>query len=391
MDSRLFIYTGNHGKQDGIEDYLTLCKNVFGSRGFQVEVSTTLHINSTNIIIDEFTNYIENKRIAAFSKDSPNNRCIYLLTEFKERKYGIESLNHFGGLFDSAIIALINVYLRKSRDDFPSLRFRNYVALLLYSPVLFIYFLFSVTNYIALKFLKKKASNPVAKFLRKQHKLIYFHMRYLGLKAHLKYADAAMSSHELIMQGYDEELGSDGKALKFLGVIYPEFNKQNVIKQLMIDKKLFFEITGTVTQYRKKWLKKINFQITLRGLNNIFGQCKALPFSVLASGKKIERAAFSLHPPQTRNWKYCSSMRIYRALEIDHNLPVLIKNFAQNPIENVCFLLKDWNSLGEVSELFFNREAMIGFVEPKIEAYNEIVKQHNNDLVEALKKRLNIC
>lgn len=66
MDSRLFIYTGNHGKQDGIEDYLTLCKNVFGSRGFQVEVSTTLHINSTNIIIDEFTNYIENKSIAAF-------------------------------------------------------------------------------------------------------------------------------------------------------------------------------------------------------------------------------------------------------------------------------------------------------------------------------------
>lgn len=385
MDNRLFIYSGNHGKQEGIEDYFTLFKNILGSRGLQVEMSSTLHANSTNIIIDEFTNYIENGQIAEFRKNNPNNRCVYVLTEFAERKFGVESLNHFGGVVDSAIIALINVYLRLSRNDFTPVRVRDYATLLLHTPVLATYFSVATVKFIVLRLLGKNAPNPASNFLGKHHHLFYFHMRYLGLKAHLKYADAVISSHELIMPGFKNDLGVDGQKLHFLGVIYPEFNKQHVLDSLMAGKELFIEVTGSVTKYRQKWMSRINFQLKLLGIHNVFSSCQALPFSLLTKGKHIKRAAYSLHPPQTRNWKYASPTRIYRALEVDNNLPVLTTHFAQNPIEDVCFILRDRYSLEKMAEMFFNRKAMLNFVGPRIETYNEIVKQRNDVLTQALR------
>lgn len=388
MDCPLFIYIGNHGKQEGVEDYLALLKKVLDSRGFQVEVSSTLRTNSINIIIDEFTNYIENCRIAEFRKNNPNNQCVFLLTEFAERKFGVESFNHFGGLFDSAFIALINVCLRLLRDDFASVRISDFAVLLLYSPVLAIYSLAVFPKYITFKLLRRKLPGRRAKdFFSSHHRLIYFHMRYLGLKAHLKYADAVISSHDLIMPGFEEDFGVDGQKLQFLGVIYPELNKQHILESLMVGKKLFIEITGSVTKYRRKWINRINLRLKLLGINNVFGKCKALPFSCLASvsGKPPIRAAYSLHPPQTRNWKYCSPMRIYRALEIDHNLPVLTKHFAHHPIEDVTLLLKDWGSLVEMADMFHNKDAMLHFMETKIQTYNEIVKQRNDILAQSLK------
>ena len=384
MDCRLFIYTGNHGKQDGIEDYLTLFKNVLGSRGFQIEGSSTLRANATNVIIDEFTNYIENPRIAAFRKNNPNSRCIYVLTEFAGRKWGVESLNHFGGLFDSASIALFNVYLRLFRDDFSSVRVRDVLALLMHSPILAAYFAATFAKYLGLKLLGKKTGNPVGNFLRRHHRLIYLHMRYLGLKAHLQYADAVITSHEFIMQGFTGELGVNGEKLKFLGVIYPEFAEQNVLKSLMEGKKPYVEITGSVTAYRKKILARVNSRIMLLGINNVFGICKSLPFSRMTSGKQLERAAYSLHPPQTRSWPYCSPTRIYRALEVDHNLPVLTKHFSQNPIEDVCFILKGQRSIIEMVEMYFDRASLLDYVVPRIRKYNEIVKQRNDLVVKSL-------
>jgi hypothetical protein len=72
-------------------------------------------------------------------------------------------------------------------------------------------------------------------------------------------------------------------------------------------------------------------------------------------------------------------------LEIDKSLPVLTKNFSQNPIEDVCFLLKDQDSLVELADLFFNREALLDLTGRRIETYNGIAKQRNDTLVQSLK------
>ena len=388
MDRRLFIYTANHGKQHGIEDYLTLLKSMLASRGFHVEVSSRLRKDATNIIIDEFTNCIENRRIAEFRKNNPNSHCVFVLTEFWERKFGVESLNHFGGLFDSAFIALFNVYLRVYRDDFPPIRARDLAVLLLHSPILVACFAANFAKYLALKLMGKNIGYPLGNFFGRHHRLIYFHMRYLGLKAHLRYADAVITSHEAIMQGFSGAIDISREKLKFLGVVYPEFNEQNVLNSLMKDKKPYVEITGSVTSYRHKWIKRLNHFIGLLGINNIFGMTKSLPFSVLPSGKQLECAAYSLHPPQTRKWPYCSPTRIYRALEVDHNLPIVTKHFGQNPIEDVCFVLKGQNSVIEMVEMYFDRAALFNFVEPRIKKYNEIAKQRNNLVVKSLLKIL---
>ena len=421
MGRRLFIYTGNHGKQGGIEDYVSLLKHVLGARGFQVETSPTLRANSLNIIIDEFTNYIENRRIAKFCRSNLNNRCVFILTEFATCRLGVESFNHFGGLLDTAIIALCNVSLRWFRQDFPAVRIRDLAVLLLCSPILAGYFLTILVQYAALRLLardrrcpvkeslarydrliysqlrlgraygcpllqmlKGNRRSPVGEFLFRHHRLIYFHMRYLGLKAHLECADAVISSHELIMHGFGEDRGIDGQKLKHLGAIYPQFDEEFVLERLMVGKKLHVEITGSLSKFRRKWMTRINRYIQVLGLNHVIGKCRALQFSLLESSRLHERAAYSLHPPQSRSWPYCSPTRIYRALVVDRNVPVLTRHFAQHPIEDVCLLLKDASTFVAMIEMFSNKEALRDFVGPKIKTYNAVVGPRNDALSKLL-------
>lgn len=387
MKSRFFIYTANHGKQAGIEDYVTLLKNIFGSRGHRIETSSSLHKNATHIIIDEFTNSLENKRITSFRKNNPNSRFIFILTEFWARKFGVESLNHFGGLNDSAIIALSNVYLRMKRDDFPPLRISDVATLLLHSPVLAAHFAISLTRYFVLKLIGISAGGPFSDFLRRYHRLIYFHMRYLGLATHLSYADAVIASHEQILPSLSRLSDVARIKLKYLGVLYPEFDEQEVLKRLMKNKKPYVEITGSITSYRKKWIDRLDRSLMQLGLINSFGYCRAIPFS-LSSDMSSKSGAYSLHPPQVRKWPYCSPTRIYRALAVDHNLPVLTKHFSQNPIEDVCFLLTNQHSVIDMVNMYYDKKALSNFIKPKIKNYNEIAKRRNDHVVEAF---LRIC
>lgn len=380
MKHRFFIFTANHGRQEGIEDYIALLKDLLTSRGMDVELSPFLQAYGINLIIDEFTNCIENRRIAAFRKEHPNSLCIFVLTEFCKRKFGVESLNHFGGLFEAATITWFNLYLRLRRDDFPPARFRDWVFPVLYSPILLPYFSIKLTRFCGLRLIGKRVGNPMRNFIKKHHRLIYFHMRYLGLKAHLHFADAVITSHECIMPTFNKAWKMSREKVNFLGVIYPEFDEAEVTRQLMMNKQPFVEVTGSLTPYRRAWIRRLNHLITLLGIQNVFGLTRSLSFSRLNSSKYMERAAYSLHPPQSRTWPYCSPTRIYRALQVDHNMPILTKHFGQNPIEDICLVLNGPSSIAEMVELFFNRSALSHFVTPKIKKYNEIAKQRN-DLV----------
>lgn len=384
MGHRFFIYTANHGKQEGIEDYLDLLKSLFMSRGLQIELSTVLRADSVNIIIDEFTNCIENRRIALFRQQNPSTPCVYLLTEFCNRKFGVESLNHFGGLFEAAAITWFNLYLRIQRADFPSVRLRDWTSALLYAPILLPYFVAGMARFCGLILIGKHVVNPMRAFIKKYHRLVYFHMRYLGLQAHLRYANAVLTSHECIMSTIKTVGAAAGGAQKFLGVIYPEFDEVEVLANLMKDKKPYIEITGSLTPYRRMWIRRLNHLITLLGIGNVFGLTRALSFSKRSSGDYVERAAYSLHPPQSRKWPYSSPTRIYRALQVDHNMPVLTKHFGQSPIEDVCLILNGTNSIARIAELFFDRDALLRFLQPKITKYNEIAKQRNDLAIENL-------
>ena len=136
---------------------------------------------------------------------------------------------------------------------------------------------------------------------------------------------------------------------------------------------------------RQKWIERINQQLISLGLQNVFGNCMSLPFSLLASDKPVNRGAYSLHPPQTRTWPYCSPTRIFRALSVDHNLPVLTHHFHQNPIEDVCFVFENQKSTIEMFEMYADPARRRAFVEPRVKSYNEFVAVCNDALVERLR------
>lgn len=381
-ETYLNLYVGNHGKRDGIEDYIVLITDLMAKRGIEVKVSSVLDPHAVNLVIDEFTNYIENHRLAAFKKAHPQNKIVFILTEFAVRKWGVESFNHFGGPMEAAVIALFDVYLRVVRDDFGPIEAVSVVKLLCYSPLLALQLLpgslRSILGMIA-------GRRGAIKFLQLNQRTIYFHMRYLGLKAFLRHADAIITSHERIIDGLAHDPAADGPALPFFGVLYPELDEREVVDKLMVGKKLFMEVTGSVTRYRQRWIERVNRQLTTLGLHNLFGYCIALPFSVLASKKPVDRGAYSLHPPQTRAWPYSSPTRIFRALSVDHNLPVLTRHFHQNPIEDVCFVFENKASIVELYEMYADPARLRRFMGPRVKSYNEFVVGRNDAMAEQLR------
>jgi len=381
----LSLYIGNHGKQDGIEDYITLITKLLAKRDVRVKASSAYDPHAVNLVIDEFTNYVENHRIAAFKKAHLKSPIVLVLTEFAVRKWGVESFNHFGGPFNAAAIALFDVYLRLVRDDFGKVGVGSVVRLLCYSPLLALQMLIDALRFFFGMLVRRRVPHRSIKFLQTYHQTIYFHMRYLGLKACLRYADAIVTSHESVIDGFARESGAHGQPLQFFGVLYPELEERVVIDKLMVGKKLFMEITGSITRYRQSWIERINRQLTALGLHNVFGYCASLPFSLVASSKPFERGAYSLHPPQTRTWPYSSPTRIFRALSVDHNLPVLTRHFRQNPIEDVCFVLENKMSIVELYEMYGDRVRLTQFIEPRLKSYNEIVVARNDALVERLR------
>jgi hypothetical protein len=384
-EAHLNLYVGNHGKPDGIEDYIALITSLATKRGIRVTVASVLDPDAVNLVIDEFTNYIENHRMATFKKAHPQGKIVFVLTEFVVRKWGVESFNHFGGLAEAAVIALSDVYLRVVRDDFGPVEAGGVLRLACYSPLLALLLVPGILRFILGIFTGRRIRHGAIKFLQANQRTIYFHMRYLGLKAFLRYADAIITSHERVIDGVPREADPDRPPLRFFGVHYPELDERNVVDNLMAGKKLFLEVTGSVTRYRQIWIERINRQLTSLGLHNLFGYCVALPFSLLASGKAIDRGAYSLHPPQTRSWPHSSPTRIFRALSVDHNLPVLTRHFHQNPIEDVCFVFENKMSIVEQYEMYADPARLRKFLEPRVRSYNEIVAARNDAMAEQLR------
>jgi len=378
------IYIGNHGKISGIEDYIDVTKQLLKKTEIPVRVTSSLDADAVNIIIDEFTNYAENLNFLNFKKNNPKSHVIFVLTEFVESKWGVRSINNFGGLLEASSIALFDVYLRFYRKDYPSITINSLLRLFCFLPVILMECGFYSINFLLRRLVGRRARNPFKNYLTLHARSIYFHMRFLGLKACLEYSNAILAGHEDIIAGVYKNLGAKIDGICYLGVLYPEFHVENTLAKLTNEKKLFIEITGSITAYRKKWMSKIDRTLISLGMHNHFGLCKS--FSSLKSQiiDDTGRAAFSMHPPQTRRWKYCSPMRIYRALAIDNNLPITTKNFSQNPIENVCFLYKDKNSILDLYKMYIEPDKLINFIVDRVRFYNDTVGIRNDALVRKL-------
>jgi len=387
------LYIANHGKRDGIEDFMAILSDAVQRRGHEVVVTDNLDEKNINIVIDEFTNAIINMEIADFKTRYPDARLILVLTEFIERRLLVRSFNFFGGLTEAAIIAALNPYLRTWRKDFLPPSLKDWLIASLYAPMGLVYYL----NHLR-KNLRRKTRMELR---RRIHSLAYMQMRYLGLEKMIAYFDGLILAHDMIANG----LAGLNKNIPIIGTVYPEIDTEGIERNLFKDKQLVIEITGSVTSYRYRFIRRIDSMIKLLGLRHSFHYCHAIGFgSVKKTQKKRnadtphlpkhwkhasintpkQRGAYSLHPPQTRKWKYASPTRIYRALQYDHNMPVLTKVFGQHPIEKLCLEFKGAESLLDMYRYYKSPQKLLEHLEPLMTEYMETAKSANDAIVAAM-------
>ena len=390
MAKTVYIYTGNHASQQGIEEYIACIKNIFcGENMARVETTKNLNPNGTNIIIDEFTSYFTNSLIREFRSENPNVPLILVLTEFVEKKYGNKSFNHFGfSPARSFIRVLFSVFARIKRPDYGSNSLVDYLKLV---PLGIAGSVEILAQFCISQIREIRLISPIGWFKKEFNSDLYFTARWLGFTSLAASVDAYIASHEEIFKGCEKH-SILGKEDKRLGVLYPLLDKEKILDGLCVEKELFIEVTGTITPYRKKWMRKIDKLISILDGGRHFGRCKSLSFS--AAKKNQKRGAFSLHPPQEKKWPYSSPTRIYRALSHDHSVPVLTTFFGQNPIEDVCFKLNDevgneeWSPKVVTEHLkrfymYYNEEKQLTLrreIGRRIDEYNKIAEEGNRPI-----------
>ena len=374
---RLYLYTGNHGKKDGIQEFIGIFHQVAERLGHEVKITKRLMAGQVNFLIDEFSNRYENERLAQFKREHPDSIIVLVLTEFVETKYGVRSLNHFGSLFDSGLISVINIVLRFKRADFNRPRPRDWFDLALFSPIVFGYGLWIGMRWL---FAVLRSGGKFQSFgsliWRRLHRLAYFHMRYLGLEKYMSLADRILVSHEYIFTGLNRLGWLTDDDSRVLGVFYPEFDVEQVLRKTHGKMSPAMEITGTISPYRRKWIHKYNSALLKLGMHNTLDMVKVRSFG---DEKKHRRrpAAFSLHPPQTAKWPYSSPTRLFRSLQTDGAIPVVTKRFSQNPIEDVCLEYDGFDTLKQLADMHSDSEKKRRFIEERIVRYNMIVMPHN--------------
>jgi hypothetical protein len=389
------LYIANHGKRDGVEDYLAILGDIIARRGHELVVAEHLDPDHVNIVIDEFTNFICNDEIATFRRQYPHAKLIFVLTEFIESRLLVRSFNFFGGLLEAAPVAAMNVYLRLRRKDFLPPSFNAWLIAAAYSPLLVVYYL--------LHCLKNWRSGKHLGIQARLYRRAYMLMRYLGLEKMIGCADAVVLSHAMIEPG----LRKLSPAVPVLGTVFPELDFGTIKNTLFSGKRLYIETTGSVTPYRQKYIDKINSDLVVLGMKNMFYLCRAISFggpviepapsgmvarqnetlsaqSWARTERRVLRGAYSLHPPQSRRWKYSSPTRIFRALRFDHNMPVLTKLFGQHPIEHLCLVFSGRETLAQMYRYYKNPEALFAHLEPRLDEYMHIAIEANDAVVASM-------
>ena len=369
------IYTGNHPGTLMADDTINILRKIFSKEGCDCVVSSELKTESINLIIDEFSNLERSQKIAKFKEKHPSSLIILVGTEFIERRFFVRRFNFFeGGILDAAVVSALKIfYCLNSKYFTNNLIISDLMIGILYSPLLIFDFIANLIN---------KIRNRSKVFWDRPRKNAYWVQRYLGYMKMLNYVDGVVVVHKKIVDGILEL----GNKLPFIGTIYPEIDIENIKENLFKNKELFIEVTGTVTPYRLKKISEIDNDISELNLENSFKFCKAFP--ALHKNENSIRGAYSLHPPQTNNWKYSSPVRIYRALCYDYNLPILTRSFNDHPIEDICFIYDNSNILFELNKYFYDRRSLLAVIEPRINAYTQKSINNNNIIINKLRNML---
>jgi len=368
------IYQKNQPYLSLVEDIIEILQDSLSKRNQSVSITNVLNKNSVNIIIDEFTDKKINEEIMEFRKNHKDAVLVFLITEFPVSGFGVESLNMFGGLGDAAITAVSQVLIRLKRSELRRPTLMEYLLAFLYLPIAFVFVSQAITKNI---FKSKPACIP-----RDVGYCYYMANRYIGLEYMSQTANMFIAIHDSILRNSERLLLKKKPTV----MIYPEISNSHDLVDAISRKKLRIEISGTITKYRKGIIGQIDSIIRSSFPRSSFESCHVRSFadSLESSSTSASDSAFSLHPPQSRRWRYSSVTRIYRAIDRDQNIPILIKNFNQHPIEKLCLLYTGKSSLDYFAKLYSSPSAAGELLTPLIEHYSCIAKKVNDEAIKTL-------
>jgi hypothetical protein len=94
---------------------------------------------------------------------------------------------------------------------------------------------------------------------------------------------------------------------------------------------------------------------------------------------------FNFNPPQSRGWKWCSIMRLYRAAVLGQ-IPIVTKKFGDHEIEDIALLWDKRKSTAMrlLTEGTIGRSLLVERYLAAVERYNGIAHRKNSAIFEIL-------
>ena len=372
---KINLVTSNHRSLIGINDCILILSGIAKSRNIEIRTSNNFQTGHLNFIIDEFTDETFITNFLHFKNQHPSEKFILIATEFVETFCGITSINIFKRLSCLAYISYANIWIIWK---YPYLK-KNLSLLDLVNLIIFIPYLPATIVFFFMEIFRKGVKSSNFNF----HQTVYNYLRYLGLKKCISQFDCVVAMSEDVITTMNEHF----TGVKSGGVFYPEINDLDLDK-LFKNKALRIDFSGTVTSYRKSEFTKIerylhSFSEFVQSINVIsFNEKSDMEdYKIDNDGK---RSAFSFHPPQQSNWIYCSPTRIFRAFNIENNIPCLSRHFQQHPIEDCCIKLNSTDDLYKAYSIYNRIEPHHTEYLRNIHSYSKISKKLNDQFITKL-------
>jgi hypothetical protein len=359
MTQNAYLVWGNHLYTHGIGEIVFTVDASLGGY-HRLRPTETIKPGKINIIIDEFSNLYFVRRLAEIKKEYPGTRYVFIATEFVTpiALLGLElgrTFNFFGNPSDWLNVLRNRNILLQATGRLPS----------------------------------------------------YMHRRFAGFVDALPLCDVLAFVHPKIGPGLKELSAACSGLIAPPMALYPELHLDfDRLQEQWATLPMGFDITGTMSKYRRRVMNKLERRFALCGHNRPIW--RHVPFTEsdpLEFGRSTmrfhydregepnntegdKRYLFNINPPQQAKWPFSSPMRIARAALLGQ-IPAITAKFNDHEIEAIAYR---WDGKQEtalhVMSLRIDRAKLLDSYIQAVKRYNVVAKDANKKFAEVLESIL---